>query len=777
MAKIDSVGRMRLPPDSGIRTQAHSEREHATSEPVKQALSEWLQVIRQGRQDGSDTALTRALQSILTERAERGESMPRLLPLQVLSAQGQDERQGFRYQVQLGQALLTLSSRTPLQPGQTLAVTLSERGPELLVPQNSTQQRLLLTLIQQQQLTLLPAPQRIQSIAPLQSLGELLRTAPTPVLLQPTAGPSLSTSQPASQPLSASQIQGPANLAASATTTASPTPSTAPQAGTMDTTGRADNTVPPTSSAPQPMAPQPMVPLATAAQATAAASWLAQLLPVALQAWRAAMPAVPQHQTPLSTGTVSTQATPSDQPMPAAQAAPVISGAESTQAPTRTDPRDRAENVPLSGTRSDARVMLSQHWIPQLIEATRQQHGTLTPQALRATWQGWQQAAAARMQELPMPDLSRVTLTPQPTQPTGPLAQPVPLMPVPNSHNPLQTLVPTAQQAAQTVTTAQTAPTATTQAAPSAAATGHQLATTTPAAEPPTAENRSQAATRPADAPATMDPLRLVPLLRINSAQPADQPLPVRETQTRSVPADVWRLVAEQVLDQRLQQLGQSGAPTLQEQLQRRAEQLRLQLTTTYSPDRLRQQLGQRQAMGGENTAASTAVQEQQALLQLRQTLEQVGQQQLVRVLQSVLPDNPAESPRLLQGIPVMSDQQLFWFELERQTTREENAESDAAPTSRWVLDLHFQLPPLAPVCARLSWQGQEAGLTFLTDDTPTLRAFHHHLDQLEQRLQELGLPVSEVQCRYGLPKREAKTHSVSSGREDGHSHKIDVRT
>jgi len=39
MAKIDSVGRMRLPPDSGIRTQAHSRREHATSEPVKQAMT------------------------------------------------------------------------------------------------------------------------------------------------------------------------------------------------------------------------------------------------------------------------------------------------------------------------------------------------------------------------------------------------------------------------------------------------------------------------------------------------------------------------------------------------------------------------------------------------------------------------------------------------------------------------------------------------------------------------------------------------------------------
>lgn len=697
MARIDSVGRMRLPPDSGIRTQAHSEREHATSEPVKRALTEWFQAVRQGQQSSTDEVLTGALRNILTDRVQRGDPLPRFLPLQVLAQLDPGRDGNLRYQVQLGQSLVELTSRVPLQPGQTLLVSASERGPTVMVPQTPAQYRLIESMAQRQQLTLLPALQRQLVLTPLNTLLQASGPAPMPARLSPDTA--LGATPAPTNPVAGNPTSAPIGTS----------PGSAPSGASVP-----------------------------------AASWMAQLLTIAVQHWRDALPTAPAAPSARqATGTGPTTAAGATNPpaaTPGTTNSPVAAPAQSAEATAARPEPTRP------GADAGRRLALSQHWIPQLIATAKQTHGEATASTVRQVWQQWQQAAAERLQTTPMPDLSRINLAPatRPAQPLPPMTPNAPQVTV-QATDPVRSDARPAGAAA-----------------PSAAAA--------PGAGPEVGS--------PGTPP--IDPTRLVPMLRTltPAVSAAADRMPPGRTEPAPVPADIWRLIAEQVLDQRLQQLGQSSHPTLQEQLQRRAEQLRSQQTMTYSPDQLRQQLGQRP--GGEaGSAQQTAMQqEQQSLLQLRQTLEQVSQQQLVRTLQSILPDNPVDPPRVLQGIPLLSDQQLLWFELERHAEEKKSADKEDGHTQTWILDLHFQLPPLAPVCARLRWSQGQAELTFLTDDTPTLRAFHNHLDALKQRLDELSLPVGELQCRYGLPpRRGAGNPADTASSSQGKSHQIDVRT
>ncbi|MCH8552160.1 MAG: flagellar hook-length control protein FliK [Natronospirillum sp.] len=708
MAKIDGIGRMRLPPDSGIRAQPHSERERATSEPLKRALTDWFQAVRQGREGSTDPALTDALRNILADRVQRGEPVPRFLPLQVLSSLEPGKNGLPRFQVQLGQSLLELTSRANLQPGQTLVMAASDRGPIVLVPKTPEQFRLVDALVQRQQLSLLPAVQRQVSLNPVQAW---LNQSPAHATQAPTAPPNQAS---APQPPGA-----PVTVPASPL---SPVASAALQSGSV----------------------------------TPAASWMAQLLPVVLQAWQSALPGVN------ATDTLGTRL---------AAAAPSLPGMPAGASPVPATASDAGARPSAQATPNEQRLQLSQHWIPQLIETARRDYGSATPETVRQVWQNWQQGATSRLQTTPMPDLSRVPLSPADTGGRTSAPVPVPLLnagatPL-TTANPLTAGTATAAGSESTLarpTASVPAPGTTTSAAP-ASAGGAPSAT-------PTTGN--------AGAETTLNPAQLVPILRAAMRAPTEAATtPTQRSEPQALPADVWRVIAEQVLDQRLQQLGQSGHPSLQEQLQRRADQLRSQRTMTYSPEQLRQKLGQRTASAGDTTGGTQSAQqqEQQTLMQLRQTLEQAGQQQLVRALQSILPDNPAEPARLVQGIPVMSDQQLLWFELERHRPHDEDeAGEEPASSNQWVLDLHFHLPPLAPVCARLHWQGETAELTFLTNDTPTLRLFHNHLEGLQQRLEDLALPVEEVQCRYGLPRRKGRSGS-SDQMPPSALHQIDVHT
>jgi len=159
----------------------------------------------------------------------------------------------------------------------------------------------------------------------------------------------------------------------------------------------------------------------------------------------------------------------------------------------------------------------------------------------------------------------------------------------------------------------------------------------------------------------------------------------------------------------------------------------------------------------------------------VRQLLEQVSQQQQIRTLQGTSPDtNSPETLRQIQGIPVLANQQIEWFELERRKPEEDESGDPPDKSQRWVLDLHFQLPPLAPVCARLRWDTDHGRIEFLTDDTPTLRAFHTHLASLNQRMSALGLPIEDIQCRHGLPKRAG---SPVRGNLQTGDHQIDIHT
>lgn len=661
MAKIDSVGRMRLPPDSGIRTQAHSRREHATSEPVKQAMTEWFQAIQGTRREAADEPLTQAIRHALADRVSRGESTPRALPILVLNelpAKGSDRHQ---YQVQLGQSLLVLSSKVPLQPGQTLVATPGDKGPVILNPLQPEQQHQIRILTQQQQLHWLPAPQARTSLAALIPWASgFASTLPPSVMATPSTG---SPAQVANTSAAESAATG------------------VPRQDTGNT---------------------PTV------------NWLAQALRHVLAQWQ---------QTLVSVNTTGRD-----------------TGASNVAATSTPSPAG------LNG----AGIQLSDHWIPQLIRSATQEYGEATAKTVRQVFQSWQQTALNQARNVPLPDLSQVNLRPV-TQPSGALIPPAPL------------LAPSSLTSGNLTNAMQ----------PPAPPVGGPDRSGTPPAN--TQTSVQQAAASAASPPTLAD---LVPLLKrptqLQTLSGRDGDSGVRPNP--HVPADIWRLAAEQLIDLRLQQLGNTPQHSLQEALQRRAEQLLRQVTTTYSPTQLKQQLQRGTAPGGNAPAGGgSQATEQQALLQVRQLLEQVSQQQQTRTLTALQPDTPNEPPRQLQGIPLLADQQLIWFDLERQQADQGSDEKTSKP-QEWVLDLHFQLPPMAPVCARLHWQQDHARLEMLTDDMPTLRLLHSHLQGLQERLHNQQLPVEEVQVRHGLPKRAGKQGSAGTPNETT-SQRIDIKT
>lgn len=657
MAKIDSVGRMLLPPDPGIKSQAFSARERATSEPVVRALTEWFKTIQQGRRGDTDKALLQAVRSVLTDSARTGEPAPRAIAGEVKASIPYQEVKGGRpgqlyYQVQIGQSTVVVNSKAPLAAGQALILTPGKDQPQLLLPQTPAQARLILALVQQLQVTHLPTP---QSSTPLPAnhngLFELLRA---------------------------------------------PTKTAAPMT---------------------PQSTQPSIAGASPATAGSAEGLVNQTLSRVLSQWLSALP--------------GTGSPPS---------------AESGSAPARAE--------------LGQRLALSNHWIPQLIQAARVEYGSATAQTVRQVWQQWQ--AGVREQLLPV------------VQAANPASASA------NASNPTTAATPNIGGRANAAVPTSAPPPmfqVMTPAANNVALALPLPLQTSPLRNADPANNILQQLAGllkgGTDMPAQTDTSsRPSALTTAATSNPAGAPTETRDTVGR-VPADVWRVLAEQLVDTRLQQLGQPAPTSLQALLHRQAEVLRAQ-QMTYSPQQLKQLL--RTPTGGLTPQQTAQAPEQQALQQLRQLLDQVTQQQQARTVAPNSSDPGSEPPRQVQGLPIMHDQQLVWFDLERQPTPKEDDATGKQSERRWVLDLHFHLSPMAPICARLRWQGSHGDIEFLTDDMPTLRALHAHTPSLQAQLKQQGLPIEDIHCRHGLPKR-AQDPTKSAGTAPDSGGQIDVHT
>ncbi|MEX1056199.1 MAG: hypothetical protein WED11_00595, partial [Natronospirillum sp.] len=73
-------------------------------------------------------------------------------------------------------------------------------------------------------------------------------------------------------------------------------------------------------------------------------------------------------------------------------------------------------------------------------------------------------------------------------------------------------------------------------------------------------------------------------------------------------------------------------------------------------------------------------------------------------------------------------------------------------------------------------WQGDHGDIEFLTDDMPTLRALHNNTQNLQAQLHKQGLPIDDIQCRHGLPKRVNTSDTPGDEAPDAGG-KIDVHT
>ncbi len=77
------------------------------------------------------------------------------------------------------------------------------------------------------------------------------------------------------------------------------------------------------------------------------------------------------------------------------------------------------------------------------------------------------------------------------------------------------------------------------------------------------------------------------------------------------------------------------------------------------------------------------------------------------------------------------------------QLERESNHEIDAQ--HRWRININFDLPPLGPVQAQISLQGEEVSTLFMTEAKESAELINRHLPTLDQAFTQAGLNVGNL--------------------------------
>tara|TARA_B100001109_G_scaffold201911_1_gene168683 strand:+ start:71874 stop:73760 length:1887 start_codon:yes stop_codon:yes gene_type:complete len=129
------------------------------------------------------------------------------------------------------------------------------------------------------------------------------------------------------------------------------------------------------------------------------------------------------------------------------------------------------------------------------------------------------------------------------------------------------------------------------------------------------------------------------------------------------------------------------------------------------------------------------------------------------RLLQTALAQTENEQVARLQSgndnlmnIPLFFRQGEQLREIQLQIRREEEEQTDQQQKKavRWQLRLHFELEKLGNMDVELSLSLPRLEATFWSEQADTLRLLNHRLTPLRQRLQAMGVEVSELQARHG---------------------------
>lgn len=191
-------------------------------------------------------------------------------------------------------------------------------------------------------------------------------------------------------------------------------------------------------------------------------------------------------------------------------------------------------------------------------------------------------------------------------------------------------------------------------------------------------------------------------------------------------------------------------APSLQAQLQQRAQQL------LYSSELIQGKIKQAMSQHQIN-APATKVETESPLLAVRQWLDStLAKVQSLAVQNAVqqwtAPDQPpvqqAQIPLIWLGLNGWVD--IEWWQQKRSQASQDDHEKRKR---RWSLRLYLSISPLADICADIDWGIDNTQVIFWSNDQPTLA----HLNQLLPTLKAWTQGLSdecEIETKRGFPKR-----------------------
>lgn len=128
--------------------------------------------------------------------------------------------------------------------------------------------------------------------------------------------------------------------------------------------------------------------------------------------------------------------------------------------------------------------------------------------------------------------------------------------------------------------------------------------------------------------------------------------------------------------------------------------------------------------------------------------------------------DTPSNMNVWLFDLPVKDKQH---FEL-LQLRLEQHSPEQQSGADIWQVQLNLETANLGPMQARISLQNQDVKVTLLAEKAESTELLRQHIDELNQRLDKLGVTVSQLHCRQATISPMTRDETTS-----GSQHLVDI--
>ncbi|MCG8670947.1 MAG: flagellar hook-length control protein FliK [Pseudomonadales bacterium] len=127
---------------------------------------------------------------------------------------------------------------------------------------------------------------------------------------------------------------------------------------------------------------------------------------------------------------------------------------------------------------------------------------------------------------------------------------------------------------------------------------------------------------------------------------------------------------------------------------------------------------------------------------------------QLTSVAESTRQDGGPPQTNLSFELPVVNgnDLALFQFRIQEEELEGHESKESQGKEKKWVVHMGFDLEGLGPMYCQITLIGISASVTFWAEEKATVSHSKQQLDDLREKLSNLGVNVKEIQCLEGSP-------------------------